>query len=109
MISPKKIKNYTKLAMMKSTQVKRELSELESDKINQFETAINSIEHNVSLMSNSINGLIEVNNLIIERVDSNSDLINSLNTKITNMENSMTTIQNTIENLTQRVEALESI
>jgi hypothetical protein len=86
MISPRKIKIHTRLAMMKSTQVKKELRELEEGKIASFQETINDIQYNNSLMSNSITALIEANNLIIDNIDNINGSIGSLNTKVTNIE-----------------------
>lgn len=109
MISPRKIKIHTRLAMMKSTQVKKELSELEEDKIASFQETINDIQYNNSLMSNSITALIEANNLIIDNIDNINGSIGSLNTKVTNIENLIISINIAIENIEQRVTALETI
>ena len=43
MISPKKIKNYTKLAMMKSTQAQKSLDEIETGALISINQQFNSI------------------------------------------------------------------
>lgn len=95
MTSPRKIKSYTRLAMMKSTQAQKSLSEIETD-------TLVSINEQFDSINEAIGQLSDTSNQMIQDISSNSDAIALL-------EDAIGTMQDALNNLIQRVEALESI
>ena len=102
MISPKKIKNYTKLAMMKSTQAQKSLDEIETGALISINQQFNSVNQTLGQIS-------DMNNQLMQDILVNENAINSLAGTIQTIQNTLDSLNLTISNLTQRVEALESI
>ena len=88
MISPRKIKSYTRLAMMKATHAQKILNDIEPDTLAAINENFNSINATIEELSNAINSLKNI-------MESTTSRLENLNLKSID--------------LTQRVEALESI
>ena len=87
MLSPRKIKSYTRLAMMKVTHAQKILSEIEPDTLVAINENFNLINTTIEKLSNAINSLENT-------MESTTSRLENLNLKIID--------------LTRRVENLES-
>lgn len=105
--NPRKSRSLTKLAMLKATQVQKDLSYLESDKLTLIQEEFTSVYEQIGAVTAVNNNLIQSIDLIITRLNSIEESLSTINTDINALKQKDTNIDTVISNINIEISGIK--